>query len=365
MSRTNGGDRTGQPRPTHREWRDLVTVALLYYTTPHRSQKQIADQLGVSAATVSRLLEKAKRYLSFDCTLPTEQDLEAKLIHAFQLLDAVVVDSGTDALAPHVIAQAAARYFLDEIRNGDSVAISCGGTLLQMVSALPKLPDLRLRIAPLSIEADPYTVHESPATLVGILRSKVNADSWAFGAHLFPPCPQDPDSGYRRSIRTSKDFQSAVDAATTSRLIFVGVGTAKPATKSPGKSFARLADMATNGAYAKLYTELGIVGEINNEPFTAAGRIVADALFQPGGYVINLVSLDTLRRATHDRKRRRVIAVAGGIDKADAIRAALRAGFVNVLITDRLVATDLIAGEVNRRGGSRDQRPKSPRQSKA
>ena len=88
--------------------------------------------------------------------------------------------------------------------------------------------------------------------------------------------------------------------------------------------------------------QLGVVGEINYQPFNAAGRIVDEPELRILMRRILSVGADRLH-ALSRRRDRFVIAIAGGRQKIDAIRGALHGGFLNVLVTDEDVASALIA----------------------
>jgi DNA-binding transcriptional regulator LsrR (DeoR family) len=53
------------------------------------------------------------------------------------------------------------------------------------------------------------------------------------------------------------------------------------------------------------------------------------------------------------RKVPRVIGIAGGVVKIDAIRGALEGGLISTLITDRLAAERLVASAGRRRAAKR------------
>src|SRR2546426_12387199 len=78
-----------------RELRLMVRCLELYYRQA-RSQKEIAQALGVSAATVSRLLKRAydDGLVRVELDLPRAEELEAALTERFGLRDAVVVAAG-------------------------------------------------------------------------------------------------------------------------------------------------------------------------------------------------------------------------------------------------------------------------------
>ena len=78
-----------------RELRQMVRCLELYYRQG-RSQKDIATAVGVSAATVSRLLKRAfdDGFVRVELDLPRREELEAGLVERFGLRDAVVVAAG-------------------------------------------------------------------------------------------------------------------------------------------------------------------------------------------------------------------------------------------------------------------------------
>src|SRR2546428_11737347 len=78
-----------------RELRLMVRCLELYYRQA-RPQKEIARALGVSAATVSRLLKRAydEGFVRVELDLPRAEELEAALTEAFGLRDAGGVAGG-------------------------------------------------------------------------------------------------------------------------------------------------------------------------------------------------------------------------------------------------------------------------------
>src|SRR5207237_3198753 len=81
--------------PSPRELRQMVRCLELYYRQA-KSQKDIARALGVSAATVSRLLKRAydDGFVRVELDLPRMAELEAALVERHSLRDAVVWATG-------------------------------------------------------------------------------------------------------------------------------------------------------------------------------------------------------------------------------------------------------------------------------
>src|SRR5256885_14825134 len=113
-----------------RETRQMVQCLELYYKQG-RSQKDIAVALGVSAATVSRLLKRAMDdgLVRVELDLPRTEELETGLVRTYGLREAVVVASGGRGDLRAELGAAAADYFEKIAENGMPVRPLCGGTL--------------------------------------------------------------------------------------------------------------------------------------------------------------------------------------------------------------------------------------------
>ena len=90
----------------------------------------------------------------------------------------------------------------------------------------------------------------------------------------------------------------------------------------------------------------GVVAEINHTPIDAQGEPMLNTADQELAAltqrVIGVGALELRERAARDD--RYVVAVAGGPDKTEAIRACLKGRYFNVLITDSYVAEALVKG---------------------
>src|SRR5256712_7420805 len=90
------------------ELRLMVQCLELYYRQG-RSQKDIAVALGVSAATVSRLLKRAmdEGLVRVELDLPRTEDLETALVQTYGLREAGVASLGSGAHRAALCARAA------------------------------------------------------------------------------------------------------------------------------------------------------------------------------------------------------------------------------------------------------------------
>ena len=319
-----------------RELESSLKVAYLYFAG--MKQADIAKQLGFTTSKVSRALSRARQFVELKYSIPGDEQLEAKLLLRYRLKEAVVVQTGVSEQAIRIVGQAAAKYFRLNISSGDNIALSCGETLLEMVKNIPTQPSLAVTISQLSIEGDPHSIHQSPATLVGLMKSKLSYNSVASAIQLPPAGTVKDDLKFRHNLRESELIDSLRKSAHDSNYIFIGVAPVENSHVS-AESFLTIKDSKVTKAIAESVRKLRIVGEINNRLFDEDGKDRTDEIPELREYFITILELNSLRRLA--KKGTRVILVATGIRKFNAIQTALKTGLANVVITDREVAMRL------------------------
>lgn len=307
----------------------MVRVARLYYER-EMSQSAIADQLGLSQATVSRLFKRAKDEGVIRITVSIPQgvytELEEKLIDRYKLRDAIVVDSIRDDDEKVVIRElgAAASYYLESvIKQHDVIGLSSwSSTLLSLVDALhpvPRKADIRVLqilggVGNPSAEAHANRLTNRFADLVG-------------GTAIFLPAPGIIGSEAARKVLLDDSYvRQALDLFNQVTLALVGIGTVQPSSllAASGNIFS--------AEEQRLLQNYNAVGDILLHFFDREGKSVKTFLDKR---VVSM-SLEQLRKVD------RAVGVAGGRRKFDAIRGALSGRWINVLITDRFTAERLV-----------------------
>jgi len=317
------------------ELRLLVQCLQLYYRQG-QSQKDIARALGVSPATVSRLLKRAfdDGLVRVELDLPRRQELETALITLFHLRDAVVIASGGRGDVKEDLGAAAAAYFEKVARDGMRVGLSCGFTLYQTIRQLRERRFRDLELYPLSGESTLKLVDLFPNTLVGMMAAKYRPHVRAYALPVQHLISLREIERERRRLLRDAEVRRIYEAAQDIDIALVGIGLIGEQT--PG--FCSLAE--SYGVSVRRLGQLGVVGEINYQPFDAQGTLVD----RPELRVLmrRILSVEGNRlQALSRRDDRYVVAVAGGRAKVEAVRGALRGRFMNVLVTDEDCATRL------------------------
>jgi DNA-binding transcriptional regulator LsrR (DeoR family) len=311
------------------EQRLMTRVARMYHEQGLR-QTEIAETLNLSQSTVSRLLKRAEQEQIVRVTVRVPYgvypDLEEALVATFGLRDAVVADSvrgDDDEGVARDIGRAAAYYLETTLGQGECIGISSwSSTLLAMVNVMHQVPrPMGARVIQILGGAGEPQAKVHAAYLAGQLAQLVR------GQVTFLPAPGLVDSAeVRQVLLNDSSIREVIKAFDEITLALVGIGTVEPSPllASSGNIFSaqELETLRQNGA----------VGDILYRFYDAQGKIVQTPLAAR----VTGMALESLRGVT------RVIGVAGGARKLDAIRGALHGRWINTLITDRFTAERLV-----------------------
>jgi DNA-binding transcriptional regulator LsrR (DeoR family) len=319
------------------ELRQMVQCLELYYRQ-QKHQKEIAKALGISSSKVSRLLKRAfeEGLIRVELDLPQNPRLTAALVERFGLRDAVVVPAGGRGEIKDELGAAAAAYFEKVAANGVRVGLSCGFTLYHTIRHLRERRFRDLTLYPLSGESTLRMVDLSPNTLVGMMAAKYRPHVAAYALPVQQLTSLRQIERERRRLLRDPEVRKIYEAAQAVDIALVGIGMI--GEKTPG--FCQLAE-----AYrvsVRTLRKLGVVGEINYQPFDAAGKVVDRRELRPLARRMLSVTADRLQ-ALSRAGANHVIAVAGGREKIAAIRGALNGRLLNVLITDEDTALALVS----------------------
>jgi DNA-binding transcriptional regulator LsrR (DeoR family) len=310
------------------ELRLIARVARMYYEW-HKRQSDIAEQLGLSQATVSRLLARAENegIIRISVNIPEgiHTDLEEILIKNYGLRDAIVVDSigyDDEKIVQKEIGSAAAYYLENVLRQDEVIGLSSwSASLIALVDSMQSvLRRPNIKVVQILGGVGMASAQVLASHLVSRLASQVN------GSAVFLPVPGVVGSEAAYQVMMEDDnVRSVFDLFPRVTTALVGIGSLEPSTL-----LAASGNIYTEKELS-LLKEKGAVGDILLHFYDANGSPLEEIL---NSRVISM-SLNQLR--TVDRS----IGVAGGRRKYAAILGALRGKLINTLITDHYSAERL------------------------
>ena len=295
----------------------LATKAAWYYYMEDSTQAQIAEVMGISRAKVIRLLEEARAQgivqFSFRKNDSQRVSAEQLLIDRFGLKDAFVVPTPLDSSAINQsIAQGAAHYVSDHLREDGYLNIGYGDTVSRMLGFLAKNREESLNVVSLT---------------GGVSYYLPSVGTTAYSMHLFlTPSPLVVSSRQvRDALLDEKSLQDVSTMTEYADMSVVGIGAAV-------EGATVLRNGILNEGELTVLKMQGAVGDVLNHFMDKDGNLIQTEIEDR---VIS-TDLDKLRQLKN------VVGVAGGKDKAMAIKAVLNGGYLNVLITDSDTAAELL-----------------------
>lgn len=299
----------------------MVDVARQYYLQD-RSKVQIAEALGLSRFKVARLLDAAREtgvvtIRVDDGGLPVPE-LAEELERVLGLRRAVVIEThdGADDVRRQVGA-AAADLLGRTLHEGDVVGMAWGRTLNAMCASMPALPRVDVVQLTGAVGSD---VELSPVEVV----RRVALSSGGSARPIFAPLIVD-DPRTAEALRRQPDVAQALRMFDTVTTAVVAVGSWDPPNSQLFTSLGEADQQRLRGE--------GVRAEVAAILVSDDGEVVAP------GFAERCISIqaDQLRRVP------RVMAVAGGADKARAVAAVARARLCTELVTDRALAEAVLA----------------------
>ncbi|HVQ96620.1 MAG TPA: sugar-binding transcriptional regulator [Mycobacteriales bacterium] len=329
--------------PAARDDTDLVKAARLYFQDG-LSQHEVAAALGTSRSNVSRMLAAARErgIVQIRICDPAGRDnqLEEQLAERFGLAEVRVAtfEPGQPALAK--VGQLGSAWLLDTLRDGQTVALSWGLALQQLVWATttdrPRHVELVQLVGGLSPVAQATTGQE----LVRELAARLGATYRYLHA---PALLQSPAA--RAALESERSVADALQAARRADIALVGIGAV-----GVGSSRYVIEALGLTAAEQAEFEAAAPVGDVCARYYNLDGRPVGS----PVDDRVLAVSLADLRHVPT------VVGLASGREKAPGILGALRGRVVDVLVCDASAARGVLAldRDVSRAAAGRSAQPR-------
>jgi deoxyribonucleoside regulator len=322
-------------RMAHERKGDLLLECARLHYLEKLNKTEIAARLQISGTHVARLLREAEEagIVEISVRLPADHDkLAAELQERFGLQAVKVVDFSDDyeQLLKNLGRGGAALFEeICQIRWGARVGFGGGITLHEVVDALDTKPR-QIELYPLALVGRGSELeHVDSVFLVTALYFKSRPAAKAFVVGV-PPLPQSRVKAqqFTADLLTEVDeVREVYQAARDVEVAFVGLGTLPP-DRGMLKEFGKV------GLDLKTLKAKGAIGMMNYNYFDHRGA-------QIGEYFLT-VSVQDIQAMSRTAEKK-VVLVAGGLHKLEAIHVALAHRMFNMLVTDHRTAQKLAA----------------------
>lgn len=306
----------------------LVEASRLYYLH-HFSQQQVAEKLGVSRPSVSRLLTEARErgIVRIKVVDPSGRGtcLERDLKKRFKLKKVIVVpsDHADDTGLKKRLGVAAGNYLDQIIRDGITLGVSWGSTMQELVRSLHPKRVKAMRIVQIlgGISQTAYETHANEVV------QKMGENFYTNPHLLLAPAVVQTET-VKKALMSDAHIAEVVEMGRQAEMALFSLGV------FDHEAIAVQANYITHEEVDSL-RQKGAIGDICTRIIDREGQIVSPEL----NARTTGIELQNLKSKQYS------IAVAGGLRKLDVIRAGLLGHYFNVLITDEDVASALLDSE--------------------
>lgn len=316
-------------RGTHTAYSETASLRLraawLYYNQG-LTQKDVAEQLGISRTTVIRLLDEAMKRSEVqiwinegigDCV-----ELALSLERAYGLDEAIVVPSAAEVNAESIakaVGLALGQFLTEAVPDNATIGVGWGRTMTASLASFR--PPRRDNCKVVSLLGGIVAVHATnPIDYTWRLASQLGAECYMFLAPLLVDSVET-----KRALIEKCGLNTIYQLAENLDLAIVSCGDIGPHSTS-------LSEGWISKTILNELVEAGCVCDTMFNFLDADGHSVA----HPINERVMSVNLDTLQKAKH------IVLSSGGAHRAIAIRSTIRRIGCNTLITDEAAARSLL-----------------------
>lgn len=312
------------PDPSRQSALDLKVRAAWLYYVEGLTQEQTARAMNISRAKVIRLLAAARDggivRIRIEARGSEQIALERNLMAQFGLHEAIVVPTpADDAQIATVVGHAAGTYLSDQVRDGLSLGVGWGATLNMSLKALYCPPFEGLSVISL-LGGMTHSRAVNPSAVARRMADALGADCFQLTAPLMVA-----DGAMRDALWAEPGLHELLERARRVDMALVSVGDVSEEATLFREGLLPRSQLAS-------LREAGAVGDVLCHFIDTDGRVVD----HPASQRVIAIDLEDLRRVP------KIVVASGGRRKVAAIRAALKAMTVSVLITDEAAAAGLL-----------------------
>ncbi|WP_122644771.1 sugar-binding transcriptional regulator [Luxibacter massiliensis] len=296
-----------------------------YYYKGGLTQEEIAKKMKMSRQRVNRIIKACVELGIVKITIEnmdeSNLEIENRIEQKFQLKEVRLVDNIIEENIYCELGDAAGRYLQTLIQNNTIIGFTRGRATSALVDSIPgNQRNGNITVTQLIGNTSEEQGNMGVDEVIYRFAEKFHART----SRLYAPVIV-KNKDLKTALTEEPYYKEAYGTIQKCDIAVVGIGTAK----SQWKHMVSLYD--TNDAKQAEWAK-NVVGEVCTHFFDAEGKVV----IPPFSDRIIAISLDDYMKIPVR------IGVAGSLEKKDAIRAALKGGYVNVLITDLQTAKELL-----------------------
>ena len=308
----------------------LKLKAVYYYYEKDYTQTEIAEMLNVSRITLGKLLKEAKEEGMVKIELVDVRnvrqllELEAQLKDKFGLLDVKIVDCVENERneVNRKIAVSAAKYVEHMLRSNMKIGIAWGRTLEMMVDYLSENRNIKgIEVTTLLGGAGTADSKIQPNIIAQKLLRKYSGEGYIINAPYI--CQTEK---LCNAIKHEPHIKEVLERARQADISLIGIG------EQPEEETCYDAGYRFTPENIKQLQDAQAVGDLCANYFDINGNPCQTDLNK------RLVSVNM----EDFKAMKKVVALGGGPKKWGAVLGALRGGYIDVLITDKFTAQNVL-----------------------
>lgn len=305
-----------------------IKIAYWYYTLG-MTQDEIAKRLSFTRQKVNQIINSLVDLGIVNISIQGYErdniELECQMIDKFGLKQTVIAsDYGEREHVLYKVANVAAQYLNDTIKQGDVIGVSWGRTLSEVVNQMVYHKRNECRVVQLMGAQNIEQKVEKSDEIARNLANKLDCPSYM----LYAPVVVEHKMT-KQMLLQERSIQASFEMMGKCNVAVIGVG-----------ELTEEATMCTRGHITKedirVLREAGFVGDLAMNPIRGDGSWDACPLTDR---LLN-ASMECLKNIQN------VILVACGDTKIDAIHAALQTGCIDILITDETTGRKVLNKDV-------------------
>ncbi len=309
------------------EQRLLVKIATLYYLEGYK-QSDIAKTMSLSQSFVSRAINRSIKEGVVKISVVQPENMFFNLENAIQtkygISQAIIVDSDEqqdESMIKRAIGSAAAHYLETRLRLSDLIGISSWSSTIRSMVDQIYAQKLKASGVIQLLGGVGANGNVQATILTQTLGELLNCQAW-----LLPSQSIERSVADKNRLLSSSEVMEVIEKFDDVSMAIVGIGHLLPS------QFLRNSGNYHDEEMLDKLAKRGAVGDLCLHYFDKDGKPVLDEDEDP---VIGM-ALDKIKKCPQ------VVALAGGLDKVEAIKGALSGQYIDVLITDRVTAKQLL-----------------------